>query len=89
MDNQCPQRRGGVLLEMIGSDEAFLYNPDADAMHVLNFTALTVWNQCDGSHSIAEIGTHLRTICQCDVTAAVESDVQEIVGTFAKLGVLA
>lgn len=89
MNSQCPLRRNDVLLEMIGSDEAFLYNPAADAMHVLNFTALTVWNQCDGSHSIAEIGKHLRTTCQCDAAAEVDNDVREIVGTFADLGVLA
>lgn len=89
MDEQCPQRCNDVLLEMIGPDEAFLYNPAADAMHVLNFTALTVWNQCDGSRSIAEIGKHLRAACRCDAAAEVENDVRAIVGTFAELGVLA
>jgi hypothetical protein len=89
VNRQCPQQRSGVLLEMIGPEEAFLYNPAVEAMHVLNFTALTVWNKCDGSHSIAEISSHLRTICQCDNVADVENDVQKIVGTFAELGVLA
>lgn len=89
MDSRYPQQRSGVLLEMIGKDEAFLYNPTSDAIHVLNYTALTVWNQCDGSHSISEIGAYLQKICQCNATADVENDVLEIVNTFTELGVLA
>lgn len=88
MKDQYPIQRSGVLLEMIGPDEAFLYNPASDAMHVLNFTALTVWNQCDGSRSIDEIGEHLRAACRCDAAAEVENDVREIVNTFSDLGVL-
>lgn len=89
MNDQYPLQHSGVLLEMIGPDEAFLYNPADSTMHVLNLTALAVWNRCDGLHSIAEIGNHLREICRCDAAADVESDVQEILNTFTELGVLA
>ena len=88
MNGQYPQQRDDVLLEKIGSEEAFLYHPDSDTIHVLNFTAMTVWDQCDGSHSIAEIGNYLRAVCRFDTAADLENDVQEIVDTFAELGVL-
>ena len=88
MDSRYPQQRSDVLLEMIGPEEAFLYNPASDAIHVLNYTALTVWNQCNGSRSIPEIGAHLQKVCRYNAATDVENDVLEIVGTFTELGVL-
>ncbi len=58
-------------------DGALLYDPVRDSVHYLNATALCVWQQCNGAHSIAMIsqklhdefdGIELDTI-EADVTA--------------------
>ena len=82
-----PLRNPEIILEEI-DDEALLFNPVDDDLHVLNPTALTVWNKCDGSHSIEEIGKYLRETCQCPEDSDVESDVADIVSTLSGLGVL-
>jgi hypothetical protein len=37
-----------------------LYDPVADAVHVLNRTAWAVWELCDGEHTSDDIAAHLR-----------------------------
>jgi hypothetical protein len=83
-----PLRNPEILLEEIG-EEAFLYNPGDDALHVINPTALTVWNKCDGTHSVEDIGSSLRTDWKCPEDTDVDGDVREIVAGFSALGVLA
>ena len=39
--------------------ETFLYDRQADVVHVLNPTALAVWELCDGAHSPDQIAAHL------------------------------
>ncbi len=88
MDTNKPLRNSDILLQEIG-DEVFLYNPGNDALHVLNTTALSVWNQCDGSHTVKEIENHLNETYQFAENTNVYSDVMDIMQTFTDLGVLA
>jgi len=82
-----PLRNSDILLQEIG-DEVFLYNPNNDALHVLNTTARSVWNQCDGTHTLEEIINYLCNTYQLPEEANVYKDVMEIIQTFSELGVL-
>lgn len=54
-----PRRRADVVRRGT-SDETLLYDPHADAVHVLNQTALAVWDLCDGNHTAGDIEAELR-----------------------------
>jgi len=54
------RRRPEVICQPAG-EEMLLYDPVADAVHVLNCTALAVWELCDGQHTTGDIVAYLRT----------------------------
>jgi hypothetical protein len=87
MENNKPSRRSDILLQEIGK-EVFLYDPSKGVLHVLNPTAIFVWNQCDGEHTITEIEENLRENFQVADEIELHRDVMEIVQTFKDLGVL-
>ena len=87
MDIDKPLRNHNILVQEIG-EEVFLYNPDDDALHVLNATALSVWHQCDGSHTLEAIAAHLRATYQVPEETNTYKDVLAIVQKFSELGVL-
>jgi hypothetical protein len=47
------------LVRYAADRETFLYDRHADVIHVLNPTALAVWELCDGAHSPEQIAAHL------------------------------
>ena len=47
------------LVRYAADRETFLYDRQADVVHVLNPTALAVWELCDGTHSPGQIAAHL------------------------------
>jgi hypothetical protein len=56
----APHRRED-LMRYSADRETFLYDRQADVIHVLNPTALAVWELCDGAHSPAQIAGYLAT----------------------------
>jgi hypothetical protein len=54
-----PLRRADVIAQRAGRD-TLLYDPMADAVHVLNPTAWTIWELCDGKHTPDDMAAHLR-----------------------------
>jgi len=48
------------LVDQAAGEETLLYDPTADAVHVLNPTAQAIWDLCDGRHTLADIETELR-----------------------------
>jgi hypothetical protein len=54
-----PKRRVDIISKSAG-DETLLYDPATDSIHVLNPTALLVWQLCDGRHSPSEMEAVLR-----------------------------
>ena len=58
--------------------ETLLYDPVADAVHVLNATALAVWELCDGRHTAAGMTTHLVMHFAATAGHDVSADVQAI-----------
>jgi hypothetical protein len=49
-----PHRRPGLQLRVSG-DEAVLLDPSSEAVHVLNDTALALWQLCDGETTVEEM----------------------------------
>lgn len=56
----APRQRVALIRRQAGS-ETLLYDPASDEIHVLNATALAVWELCDGQHSAAQIAERLQT----------------------------
>ena len=51
-----PQARTtGVVVEHL-ADEVLVYDLERDRAHCLNQAAARVWERCDGSHTLSEIG---------------------------------
>jgi hypothetical protein len=53
-----PAHRPGVQEYRLG-EELLLYVPECDAAHVLNPSAAAIWELCDGTRGVQEIGQEL------------------------------
>ncbi len=49
-----PLRRGQAWVQRDG-DETAVYNPDTGMLHLLNASALAIWELCDGHTTAAEM----------------------------------
>lgn len=78
-----PRRRTDVVFRGT-CNEALLYDPRADAVHVLNPTALAVWDLCDGTHTEQGIEAELRRGFAVDAGRNVGEDVREVLERFAR-----
>jgi hypothetical protein len=63
-------------------DEVILYDPDQRAVHILNPTAQTVWEKCDGAHGIEEIEQAIREVYAMPEGYSVKEDILQILNTF-------
>ncbi|MDP8970523.1 MAG: PqqD family protein [Actinomycetota bacterium] len=77
-----PLRRHGVRVDTSGSRPT-LYDPVRDELHVLNDTALALWELCDGATTPQEM---VDGICQLftAVREMVEEDVSRALVDFTK-----
>lgn len=83
----APQRRQDVIHRSAGR-QTLLYDPAADAIHVLNPTALFVWDLCDGQHAPAQIEALLRARFAATRPEDVADDVQAVLALFRDEGLL-
>ena len=83
-----PRRRSDVVCQAAG-DETLLYDPIGDTVHVLNSTALAVWELCDGLHTPAEIEAALRVRFTGTEGLDLSGDVQTTLARFQAEGLLA
>ncbi len=81
-----PSRKPGVWLRQAG-DENAVYDPATGAVHLLNATALAIWDLCDGETLPAEMIT---AICQISGLHpdVVTEDVERVLGEFEKAGII-
>jgi Coenzyme PQQ synthesis protein D (PqqD) len=81
-----PKRKPGVWVRTAGAENA-VFNPDAGSLHLLNHTALAIWDLCDGDTWPDEMIGAI-----CDVSGlhpdVVAEDVQRILGEFDRAGLL-
>jgi sensor domain CHASE-containing protein len=62
-----------------GPDGALLFNPDTDAILVINPTGLLIWQALDQSRTRDEIVAHLLEVCEDVPTDQVAEDVDEFI----------
>lgn len=87
MDTDRPQKREDMICRQIGV-EALLYDARAEAIHVLNPTALLIWNLCDGNHSLQDMKEEMMAAFSPAAEHDVLADIQQTVDTFAKNNLL-
>ena len=83
MDTDRPLQRDDIICRDMGT-ETLLYDAEAEAIHVLNPTALLIWNLCDGDHSLQDMQEELRAAFSLMAEHDVLADIQRTVDTFAK-----
>ena len=82
-----PQRRTDIFVE--GSqDEAMLYHPESDELHVLNPTARLIWDLCDGTHSMDDMVNQVRVAFRVPAHVNLQHDVEQTLNEFAQKGLL-
>lgn len=76
----CPVRRSEVWLREADGENA-LYDPSSASVHLLNETALAIWDLCDGETRPEEM---IEAICELTATPAevVSEDVERILMEF-------
>lgn len=60
LDGRRPVRKKDVWVRRAGTENA-LFDPETQAVHLLNATALAIWNLCDGETEPAEM---IMAICE-------------------------
>ena len=79
-------RRSGIKEKDVGG-ELMLYDVFGKYVHVLNDTALFIWQRCDGEHSLDDIVTEAATIY--DVSEEqIRLDIEECLETFRELSII-
>lgn len=81
-----PKRRTGVWLRQVGGENA-LYNPDTSSVHLLNDTALAIWDLCNGD---IDPGEMIEAICQISSLHQdiVTEDVDRTLEEFERAGLI-
>ena len=81
-----PKRRG-ELWKQEGHDEASVYEKTTEGLHVLNSTALAIWELCDGETSPGEIARAVSKLTGLDQAKA-KRDVTTTLETLKNIGLL-
>jgi PqqD family protein of HPr-rel-A system len=71
--NRKPLRYGQAWVRR-GSDDTAVYNPDTGTLHLLNPSALAIWELCDGETTVGEMTIAVSELTGASLDAA-ESDV--------------
>jgi hypothetical protein len=87
MDTDRPLKREDITCQDMGT-ETLLYDAEAEAIHVLNPTALLIWNLCDGHHSLQDMEREIRDAFSLTAEHNVFTDIQQTVDTFGKNNLL-
>jgi len=87
MTENKPLRKKSILCKRMGQ-ETVLYNKESEAIHVLNPTALLVWDLCDGEHSFEDMEKAIRNEFSVSEEERVSQDIQGVIDRFSKEGLL-
>lgn len=85
--NPNPKSRNGLICKKLG-DEAMLYDPNNENVHVLNLTSLFIWNLLDGEHSLPDIETKLRSNFDIPATSNLFADIEDAIKDFKLKGLV-
>jgi PqqD family protein of HPr-rel-A system len=86
METAVPIRGAGVTLQRVGQ-EAILYDQQHGRAHVINTSAVRIWELCDGQATLDEIAGAFAASYGLPA-AAVHEDVVKILTTFRELRLL-
>jgi PqqD family protein of HPr-rel-A system len=83
-----PLRQSEILSQPL-KDEMVLYPLEGKAIHVLNRTAVAIWELCDGNHTLAQIEAKVRErfVIQ-DPKADVATDIAQTLQELANKGLV-
>jgi len=81
-----PLRRGEVFREA-GPEGTAIYEVDSDGLHVLNASALAIWELCDGQTTIDEMATAIAELTGLEIEVAA-TEVAATVDILSQLGLV-
>lgn len=87
-DRCYPQRKKEIVLRRLG-EEAILYDSAQKKAHVLNATALTIWELCTGEVSVRQIEERLKEDFEIHDPSELHSDIVETLVRFQAEGIVA
>ena len=64
-----PTRRGQAWVRR-GGDDTAVFNPETGALHLLNPSALAIWELCDGATTGQEMAGAIAELTALDIEAA-------------------
>ncbi len=82
-----PLKRKDVREESIG-EERYLYGANQETLTVLNVVAATIWDLCDGDHTIDTMTVVLRREFPDIPLDELRTDIESCLGDFAKRNLL-
>lgn len=85
--NPNPKSRNGLICKPLG-DEAMLYDPSNDSVHVLNSTSLFIWNLLDGKHSPNDMEKKMREKFTIPENVNLATDISTTLEDFKTKGLL-
>jgi len=82
-----PARKPAVIVQR-GGPHTLIYDPDTDAVHVLNPTAAAIWEGCDGRRTPAELAARLAAAFADTAGRDLMADVEATLAILAARGLL-
>jgi pyrroloquinoline quinone biosynthesis protein D len=81
-----PLRRSDVWIRQAGQENA-IYDPREQSVHLLNATALAIWQLCDGQTTVEEMVRAICDLCGMHRDIVVE-DVDRVLTEFGRAGLI-
>ena len=78
-----PKIRPGLVTQAIGN-EVMVYDGRLDKVHILNPTALAIWECCDGGHDVGQIHGELKTRFNVPENRDLLGDIHSVLERFVK-----
>jgi hypothetical protein len=85
--NTNPTSRKDLICKKLG-DEAMLYDPTNENVHVLNTTSLFIWNLLDGKNNLSDIEKKMRENFTISPDVNLLSDITKTISDFQGKGLL-
>ena len=86
--NDNPVRREDVIYKQLNEADAILYDLETGCLHVLNSTAMLIWEACDGAHTLEDMVAVIKEQHARIDNRDVAKDVRVTLDTFAAQGLL-
>ena len=81
-----PRKRGQVWVQRDGNQNA-VFNPDTGMLHMLNPSALAIWEMCDGETTPTEMAEAIDEVTGLG-TAATAADVRNALSSLLDAGLI-